>query len=355
MPSSRRDYQKSGSFHRFRDSHIGPSSINVSLPKLKNFCCQDQEAALALSTRKKYMCAWKSFFFIFCQLFDFPFRPTAENLCLYISVSCQSISPQSVEVYLSGISYMFRSKCPDIICETNHHSVRRTLRGCKKQFSKPISRKEPLSLKLLDTAVSSLGRSFDECLFLAILSVGFAGLHRLGELVVPDDKSLLDVQKIIHRGSLSFSSCNQFAKYILPYHKGNPNYLGSPCVVQYFENSPSCPIFCLKSYLRMRDLLHVSETALFVRENGLLPSRSWFLRNFHQIFPKQCSGHSLRSGGANNLAQKGASTDFIQSAGRWSSDAFRWRSRACCFTSPGEIESPYWCRLSFRCSGLFYL
>lgn len=47
--------------------------------------------------------------------------------------------------------------------------------------------KEPLSLRYLETAVYCLGRSFDNCLFLAILSFGFANLHRLGKLVSPDD------------------------------------------------------------------------------------------------------------------------------------------------------------------------
>lgn len=67
----------------------------------------------------------------------------------------------------------------------------------------------------------------------------------------------------------------------------------------------------------------MSETALFVRENGSSPSRSWFLRIFHSRFPQKFSGHSLRLGGATALAQNGASMDFIQGAGRWSSEAFR--------------------------------
>lgn len=38
-------------------------------------------------------------------------------------------------------------------------------------------------------------------------------------------------------------------------------------------------------------------------------------------------GDSLRSGGATASAQNGASMEFIQSAGRWASEAFRWYIR----------------------------
>lgn len=172
---------------------------------------------------------------------------------------------------------MFKTNSPDILCQTNHHLVRQTLKGCKKQFSKPVSRKDPLDLNLLEHAVSSLGRSFDEVLFLSILSLGFASLHRLGELVIPDNSDLFDSRKIILRSSFAFLIFPKFAKYTLPYHKGDSNFLGSPCVVQMFKNSTACPIRRLKSYLHLRDFYFKNTPVLFIRSNGLLPSRSWFL------------------------------------------------------------------------------
>lgn len=102
---------------------------------------------------------------------------------------------------------MFKSKFPEILCQTNHPHVRKTLKGCKKQFSKPVICKDPLTLQLLKLVVSSLGRSYDDILFLAILSMGFASLHRLGELVSPDNPNLFDPQKIILCKSFVFSDC----------------------------------------------------------------------------------------------------------------------------------------------------
>lgn len=322
MSPSRRKNSKSLRIRSkpFLKSHLKSSHSSINF--LRQLIAEDQEKAIAPSTRQKYPRVWRSFYH-FCSIFNLKFTPDAETLCFYVAVSSRSISPRSVEVYLSGISYMFKSRSPDVLCQTNHPSVRRTLKGCKKQFSKPIARKDPLNLQLLEHAVSSLGRSFDEILFLCILSLGFASLHRLGELVIPDNPDLVDSRKIIQRKSFSFSNCNNFAKYCLPYHKGDSNFLGSSCVIQSFKNSLACPIRCLKAYLRLRDFYFRNQAPLFIRSNGHLPSQAWFLRLFHSVFPSNFSGHSLRSGGATALAQNGASMEFIQCAGRWSSEAFR--------------------------------
>lgn len=322
MSSSRR--KKSKSHHIWSSLISKPKSklTHSSISSLRNLVKHDIENAISPSTRQKYSSAWRSFF-QFCQAFNLEFSPNFNTLSFYIAVTCHSISPRSVEVYLSGISFMFKSKFPHLLCQTNHPTVRQTLKGCKKQFSKPVVRKEPLNLQLLELAVSSLGRSFDEILFLAILSLGFASLHRLGELVSPDNHLLFDSRKVILRSSFIFSNCGKFASYCLPYHKGDSNFLGSPCAIQFFRNSSACPIRRLKSYLRLRDFSFNDKPALFIRANSSLPSRSWFLKIFHSIFPMNFSGHSLRSGGATALAQNGASMEYIQSAGRWSSEAFR--------------------------------
>lgn len=122
MSSSRGYSKKPCKFFSNSDQSFNLNDKSSYLQSLKNIVRCDQQAALAVSTRKKYMCAWRSFL-VFCQLFDLPFNPVSEILCFYISISSRSISPRSIEVYLSGISYMFRSKCPEIKCETSHPSV----------------------------------------------------------------------------------------------------------------------------------------------------------------------------------------------------------------------------------------
>lgn len=148
-------------------------------------------------------------------------------------------------------------------------------------------------MNLLKMAVSSLGRSYDEILFLSILSVGFASLHRLGELVIPDSLDLFDERKVVLRPTFGFSDCMKFAKYVLPYHTGDSNFLGSSCVIQSFKNLSACPIRRLKLYLLLQDFYFKNKTPLFICSNGSLPTCSWFLQYFHSIFPLNFPGHLL--------------------------------------------------------------
>jgi hypothetical protein len=62
--------------------------------------------------------------------------------------------------------------------------------------------------------------------------------------------------------------------------------------------------------------------ALWICENGSIPTRSWFLSYLHRHFPTTIAGHSLRAGGATALALAGFPNDRIQAAGRWSSSTF---------------------------------
>lgn len=143
--------------------------------------------------------------------------------------------------------------------------------------------------------------------------------------MIPDSLDLFDERKVVLRPTFGFSDCMKFAKYVLPYHKGDSNFLGSSCVIQSFKNLSACPIRRLKLYLLLQDFYFKNKTPLFICSNGSLPTCSWFLQYFHSIFPLNFPGHSLRSGGATALAQNGDLMEFIQDAGRWSSEAF------CCY------------------------
>ena len=85
--------------------------------------------------------------------------------------------------------------------------------------------------------------------------------------------------------------------------------------------SAPLPIFC--QYLRSRDRLFPFSPELWLRSDGYIPLRSWFMRHFPQILPHSFSGHSLHAGGATALAEHGVPPHIIQALGRWSSDAFQ--------------------------------
>lgn len=106
----------------------------------------------------------------------------------------------------------------------------------------------------------------------------------------------------------------------VPFHQ-HPASVPISHHMHFYRNS--CPISALKDYLASRDASFPDSKFLFLTSRGMRPSRSWFLKRFHEFFSHNKSGHSLRSGGATALGQAGLPMDFIQLAGRWSSEAFR--------------------------------
>lgn len=297
---------------------------------LQAIAAADADQALASSTKSKYRSAVVSFL-SFCSAEKLPPIPSVQTISAFISYSCRRVSfrtgrrvsPRTVEAYLSGIASAFQPSLPRILEITNHPEVRKVLKGCKKQFSLPINRKEPLSIADIILVSSSSSASFDSLLFHTMLTIGFHSLHRLGELTVPDNPASRDDRKSISRLSVFVSECGSFARYILPYHKGDPFFLGSTIIISKSGIGGACPVSALLTYLSARDKLFISSPFLFITSNGSQPTRSWFLKRFHQIFDKSKSGHSMRSGGASALAQAGLPHEHIQDVGRWSSEAFK--------------------------------
>lgn len=290
----------------------------------------DADQALAFSTKAKYRCALLSFL-NFCHSMSIPPVPSQQHLMWYISSSCRTISnrtgrpisPRTIEAYLSGIASAFSSSVPGIAKVTNSKAVRDVLKGCKRQFSTPVLRKEPLCLQDLAKVHAASSQVFNDVLFLALLLSGFHALHRLGELTVPDNSKALDERKVIKRTSLFFSSCGGFLRYTLPYNKCNPFFLGSTVILSKCQVPGTCPVAALLRYIRLRDSFFLSSSALFLTSKGSHPTRSWFLSRFRRHFSNEKSGHSMRSGGASALARAGLPLDHIQDVGRWSSEAFK--------------------------------
>jgi hypothetical protein len=141
----------------------------------------------------------------------------------------------------------------------------------------------------------------------------------MGELVQKNDRSLFDWRKIIKRESLIFE--NGRAQYHLPYHKGDPFYRGTDVI--FTSQDIANPVLLLQDYMVLRDRIHGAKTALFLRENGSHPARSWFELKFFAVLDRRFGGHSPRTGYATFLASLGISESIIQAVGRWSSEAWK--------------------------------
>ncbi|KAI0323361.1 hypothetical protein GY45DRAFT_1216373, partial [Cubamyces sp. BRFM 1775] len=241
----------------------------------------------------------------------FPLDPTPDTLSLFATYMCHHIEPRSVDTYLSGICSELEAFFPAVRSARSTPLVTRTMRGFKRLRSKPIVRKRALTRDDLIRAVASSGtsRSHDDLLFTAILLTGFHALLRLGELVWPDRAELQSYRKLSMRASVKLSD-NAF-EYLLPAHKADAFFEGSRIIVRGTTTTPD-PLSMFRAFLTSRDNLFPLRAELWLRANGAVPTRSWFMQRLRRIFPRDVAGHSMRAGGATSLAAAGVPPASIQ-------------------------------------------
>ncbi|KAJ8482206.1 hypothetical protein ONZ45_g15029 [Pleurotus djamor] len=172
---------------------------------------------------------------------------------------------------------------------------------------------------LLSIQPSLPATSYDDLLFFCITIVGFFGLMRLGELTWPEDKSLRSWEKVISRRSVTCTN-NSFV-FTLPGHKADRFFEGNTIIIQ--PNSQLNPIPYLVQYLQRRDHRFPLSPALWMREDGSIPTRNFVISRFKKLFDGDVGGHSLRAGGATFLAEMGVPNHIIQARGRWASETFQ--------------------------------
>jgi hypothetical protein len=206
-------------------------------------------------------------------------------------------------------------------------SVRRTLNGATRQAGGPKRQRDPITVSMIREIVALASRptaSYDDRLFGTIAALAFHNAHRLGELVRPDAGT--NWRKTIKRASVDVGGAAEAAafSYSLPFHKGDRLYRGTSCAVVASRDPSIDPARLLRRYVADRDA-RFGQLApyLFMRENGDVPSRRWFLSKLTAFrFPGNIGGHSFRAGGATHYATLGFAPEWIKRLGRWSSVAF---------------------------------
>ena len=199
--------------------------------------------------------------------------------------------------------------------------MKSTIRGAKKVQANPVNWKLPLHLAHLQyfINVTLYTGTFDDFLFIMLLSCTFYGCHHMGKLVQKNGHSLFDWRKIINWASLTFESGQ--AQYYLLYHKGDPFYHRSDII--FTSQEVADPVAMLQDYMHCCDCLHGAKTALFLCKNGSYPSHSWFKLKFFTVLDHCFGGHSPCTGYATFLASLGILESIIQAVGCWSSVVFK--------------------------------
>ena len=77
-----------------------------------------------------------------------------------------------------------------------------------------------------------------------------------------------------------------------------------------------------KTYLSSHNHLFRACPELWLRADGTIPTRAWFINRLRRFFPASIAGQSMRAGGATALAEAGVLPNLIQAAGRWTSETF---------------------------------
>jgi hypothetical protein len=277
-----------------------------------------QVNSIEKSTAKGYATGARDYI-SFCVNHSLPLDPTPQTLSRYIAYTSQFIS--SGPKYLSGARHFLSDLYPSFNTNRSHPLVQATITGSKKIQADPVKRKLPLRTSHLHAflEVARCTNDYDDLLFATIISCSFYGCHRTGELVLKNDSTLRDWRKIIKRASLHTSSGR--AGYHLPYHKGDRFYRGTD--ILFSSQEIADPVSLLRDYRSRRDAVHGARAALFIRENGSHPTRSWFEKKFFVVLDRSFGGHSPRAGGATFYANLGLSEDIIQALGRWSSEAWK--------------------------------
>ncbi|KAH9858113.1 hypothetical protein C2E23DRAFT_713780, partial [Lenzites betulinus] len=242
---------------------------------------------------------------------SFPIDPTPDTLSLYATFMCHHIEPRSVDSYLSGICSELETFYPTVRAARSSALVSRTLKGFKRLRSKPVVRKRALSRDDLVGAIASFGGSptYDDKLFIAIITTSFHALLRLGELVWPDNRDLQSYRKLTMRASLKVSASS--FEYLLPAHKADAFFEGNRVLVQCAATAPD-PYNAFVAYLHCRDVSFPLRAELWLRASGDVPTRAWFMRRLRALFPRDIAGHSMRAGGATSLAAAGVPPTTIQ-------------------------------------------
>src|ERR1700678_1811248 len=139
--------------------------------------------SLDLLTRRTYSSALNSWI-AFVNMHAFSIEPTEDTLSFFIVYMSHHIEPRSVKSYLSGLVQQLEPNFPNICKIRSSPLITKVLKGCMKLKSKPIRRKEALTiedLRFLDEKYRHK-QCHDDYIFAAYSVTGFFGLGRLGDM-----------------------------------------------------------------------------------------------------------------------------------------------------------------------------
>jgi hypothetical protein len=181
-------------------------------------------------------------------LHHLPAEPTDDTLSLFTVYTAHYIKPDSVDSYLSGIAHQLEPFFPDVQKAHSSPLVKRTLRGCKCMQGTAITWKRVLTLNDLRRVINfyAISTHHDDLLFVVMLLTSFFALMRLGELTLPNDKSIHDWRKVTKRRTVCLH--HDSYEFHLPHHKADLFFKGN-CIIIHCDQFQHNPLHHFCAYL----------------------------------------------------------------------------------------------------------
>ena len=283
------------------------------------------KASVAPSSAKLYLRSWTLFVHSTLEIDPSHTGPitlpvSTPRLTVFISyLHTQGYSPASIVAHSSSIGYLHRL--------TGLHNpmkstiVQKLLSGVTK-VSPPSPPRLPITIGILVCLIQGVDQVvplyYQRVLIKAMLTIGFFGLMRIGELTKTKDNIIpLSIQQITFTPHLVTISITHFK------HNQKLKPVDIPLIPYPLQDI--CPIHNLSQYLSLRGF---DLGPLFRFHNSSPVSRQFFAKTLARLITfagfqsERYKAHSLRIGGASYYASIGYTDTQIRLLGRWDSNAF---------------------------------
>ena len=294
-------------------------------PELKDLASRLPSTVLhsrADSTVKKYLGAfrrWKVWAAAH-KLSPLPAKP--HEFALYLQhLSEKTESKAAVEEAVNALAWMHSSA--GLMTPSSHPLVRATLEGLRRTLAKPVVKKEPITVEMLEVMVrdaNSSGSLSDLRLITACL-LGFSGFLRFNEL--------------INLRPCDCAISGEMLKVCIRQSKTDQLRQGSELLIARTKSS-TCPVAMLECYMERTNTKWNDECFLFrpiqKTKNGetLRKSGKISYSCLRDLLDKKLENlgfaatefglHSLRAGGAIAAANAGIPDRLFKRHGRWRSE-----------------------------------
>ena len=250
------------------------------------------------------------------------------TLTRYAAFLARSLSASSIPAYLNAVRILHLEHGLTDPTKNNFH-LATTLRGIKRAKGLTVSRKTPITPKILLAFRNQLNLDNPRhATFWAVCLVAFFGLLCKANLLCRGSTQF-NPSKLLRRGDIVF-----FADWAIVINRWSKTIQFSQRILTIplprINQHPLCPYTALKHAFNLVPAPLSGPAFVVPASRGLVPltygkfdSMLKSLAAVINLDPSQVSGHSFRSGGATLAFQAQIPAELITRLGEWKSDAYR--------------------------------